>query len=195
MRLLVVGDSHCRNMYTAIKASHEHIRIMVVFKPTTIDQIADLILVQKRAAVIHFDPNFAVIHCGHNNIVEHPVHNRNPLYSQTVIDLQIQLAQDIQVFLPNCVMACSSIFPRTYKHASLLDPKEVTDYNKLAKRYGQRMRASCEINNIRFSLNNIFWKKISKSEEDPDNYLNDGLHLNSVALQAVGREWISSITY
>jgi hypothetical protein len=182
-------------MSAAIKKGHDHIQTMVVFKPTTIDQIADLILVKRRAAVIHFDPTFAIIHCGHNNIVEHPVHNRNPLYSQTVIDLQIQLAQDIQVFLPNCVMACSSIFPRTHTCASLLDPKEVADYNKLAKRYGQRMRASCEINNIRFSLNNIFWKKISKSEEDPDNYLIDGLHLNPEALQAVGREWITSITY
>ena len=193
MRLLIVGDSHCRKMKSAIKFHHSHIETMLVFKPRAIEEIADLILNVKRNAAIYFNPYQAIIHCGHNNIVPHPIHNLNPLFSQVVIDLQIQLAQDIQAFLPNCSMSCSAIYPRTYTASSKLNPTEVTDYNKLAKRYGQRLRASCLANKLCFSLNNIMWRKISKSEEESGFFLPDGLHLNPDGVRATGKEWIASL--
>jgi hypothetical protein len=148
MRLLIVGDSHCRHMQANMKISHSHIQTLVVFRPQAIEYIAESILNTRRNGAIEFDPDHVIIHCGHNNIVPHPVHNTNPLFSQSVIDLQIQLAQEIQIFLPNCTISCSTIYPRSFTDSSAMNKVAVADYNTIAKRYGQRLRASCIENNL-----------------------------------------------
>jgi hypothetical protein len=120
MRLLIVGDSHCRHMKANMKISHPHIQTLVIFRPQAIEFIAESILDTRRNEAIYFNPDHVIIHCGHNNIVPHPVHNTNPLFSQSVIDLQIQLAQEIQIFFTKLYIILLGYLPKNihglFKH-------------------------------------------------------------------------------
>ena len=51
------------------------------------------------------------------------------------------------------------------------------------------MRSTSTKMNILTMMNNPFWKKISKAEEDPDLYLPDGLHLNPEGKEALVKDW------
>jgi lysophospholipase L1-like esterase len=194
MRLLVIGDSHTREMDKFIKSCHPHIEIMLVTKARTTIQVITYFMVTKRTGAISFNPDWIVIHCGHNDVVHHHKFNQNPQFARTVAIQQVQFARNIQAIFPNATILCSSLYPRTSTPTANLNIDETTAYNRMAKRYGLRLRALSAPHNIKCSLNNVLWKKISKMEEAAELYSPDGLHLNKDGKKMVGSEWIQVFT-
>ena len=77
MRLLVVGDSHCRDLLKPLKLVDKHSTLMCVSVPSSIEDIAEH-YDDKFADILAFDPSIAVVHLGHNDLSYHHVHNPNP---------------------------------------------------------------------------------------------------------------------
>ena len=190
----MIGDSHTRDMDTAIKASHPNVEIMLVTKLRDINQITNHFMTSGFQPATAFNPTWIVIHCGHNDIVYHKLFNKNPQFARQVAIQQVQLALNIQTSFPHARVLCSRIYPRTASDSSNLDPVNTAAYNRAAKRYGTRLRTLTTPHNIRCSMNNVLWRRISKTEEAADQFRADGLHLTENGKQRVGNEWIQVIT-
>jgi hypothetical protein len=131
---------------------------------------------------------------GHNDLVYHPYHNLSPSNSSTVASETITFANEIHLNHPHSIIYVSAILPRSFTHKSLLTEPQVTAYNKIAKRHGQRARTYSSIAGYKCMINNSMWKNFSACIEHSNFYLKDGLHLNRVGQLALVSEWIEILT-
>ena len=195
IKVVIVGDSHCRGMDAALKASHPGIHTLSVIQPRGTLAIRESYRLAA-SSVTFFDPNFIFIHCGHNDLVFHPQHNLHPINSEETRARTLDLAEFIQSNHPNSKTIISALFPRTFTHRSPLPQEEVAAFNRLAKRHGQRLRAQASLlpRPITVSLNMPIWNRISKAEEVHDMFLKDGLHLTDTAKISIAGAWIKIIS-
>jgi hypothetical protein len=74
-----------------------------------------------------------------------------------------------------------------------MSDKERRSYNKLASRFGALTQSTCTKEGIRFMLNGVLWISVRQAKENPDFFLDDGLHLCKDGQEIVAREWISTV--
>ena len=192
MRLLLIVDSHCCELVDIFTELSDY-SVYTVFVPNDIASIT----LQYRSeiqAINQFRPEVTLIHMGHNDLVYHPSHNLSPSNSSTVASETITFANETHINHPHSIIYVSAILPRSYTRRSLLSEAQVTAYNKIAKRHGQRARTYSKIAGYKCMINNSMWKNISASIEHSDYYLKDGLHLNRVGQLALVSEWIQILT-
>jgi lysophospholipase L1-like esterase len=194
MRLLIIGDSHVREMDDCIRATHPHIEIMAVIKPRNTIQVIHHFNQHARAEALLFNPDWIALHAGHNDIVHHNKFNPNPQFARNVATQHVRFARNLQIIFPHATMLVSSIYPRTSTYTSNLSLPETGAYNRIAKRYGTRLRELSLPHNIKCSMNNILWRRISKAEEEAGLYSSDGLHLSIDGKTQVGIEWVNVFT-
>jgi hypothetical protein len=192
VRLLLVGDSHMRDMDFFVQAIRPTYSTFTVCIPSSIDDIMTAYR-SKFGNITTFDPEYCLLHMGHNELAYHPAHNVSPRQSRDVIRRTMAVAREIQTDFPTARIITSATFPRTTAYYSHLNPKEIRIYNKTAKRHGQRIRAASSPLNYESSMNNPLWKHISKYEEDPKYYRTDGLHLNPVGMLTIAKCWMEQI--
>jgi lysophospholipase L1-like esterase len=130
---------------------------------------------------------------GHNDIATHPVHNTHPDHAVQVMNRLMNFATQVNTDFPLIIICTSAIFPRTYTDHSTLDPESVSSYNRIAKRQGQRTRTEAKARGYKFSLNMSLWGKISKAEENPAHYTQDGLHLNDGGKELIAKAWLADL--
>jgi lysophospholipase L1-like esterase len=133
-------------------------------------------------AINIFDPDYTIIHMGHNDLAKHPYYNPRPLVSRDVSRMTINFART-EIFL-------SSVFPRTFTETSNLSETQVVKYNQTAKRHGQRLRTRATEVGYNCILTSILWQSISSATADPDHYLPDGLHLSVDGSKHIATEWL-----
>jgi lysophospholipase L1-like esterase len=193
MKLLLVGDSHCRELGPALTKHAPSTTTLTVFLPRNINAIT-LKYRTKIQTINSFRPDVVVVHLGHNDMVRHPIHNLIPSVSTVVASATIILANEIHLNHPYATIFISVIFPHTFTSTSLLSSPEISSYNKKAKRHGQRIRTFSTTAGYNCLINNVMWSKISNSIEEPSFFLLDGLHLNSTGQTAIVKEWLEEIT-
>jgi lysophospholipase L1-like esterase len=194
MRLMIVGDSHTRDMDTHIKTNYPHTDIMMVTKPRSTAEVIAYYMRHRQAEAVIFDPNWIIIHCGHNDVVQHHRFNKNPQFAGNVTTQQVLFARNLQAMFPTAVVMCSSLFPRTPTDTANLTMEDTSAYNRVAKRYGLRLRALTTPINIRCSLNMTLWTQVAKSKEAKELFSTDGLHLTNDGKVQIGVEWIKALT-
>jgi hypothetical protein len=150
---------------------------------------------QKLPNILQFNPSLAIVHMGHNDIVKHPYLNPFPTHPITVAAQIITFANELALNHPGIAIYNSSIYPRSCTSHSLLNVTEVSSYNKKAKHFGQTLRALSQQAGYDCFLNNILWRKISKSEEESTHYCQDGLHITKEARLLVATEIFSLIEH
>jgi lysophospholipase L1-like esterase len=194
LRILIVGDSHCRGMDNAIKTGRTQIQTFSVIFPRGTRAISGRYL-STLSHIRLFDPEIIFLHCGHNDLVYHASLNSFPINSQETRRLTLEFVQLLQQNHPLSKVIISALLPRTYKDNSSLQQDEVISFNKLVKRHGQRLRAeAANLNStITVTLNNPIWKHISKSEEMSNLYLPDGLHLTNEGKLSITASWFADI--
>jgi lysophospholipase L1-like esterase len=190
MRLLLIGDSHTREMNTHIQATHPDIDVMLVTVPRSITDITAHFMSHARPNAIVFFPHWIILHCGHNDVVVHKYYNKNPQFAGNVAIQQVQFAQTLQALFPSASVMCSSIFPRSFTDKTNLSSDDTAGYNKIAKRYGLRLRQLSTPHRIRCSLNMVMWTQVSRAKENKDLISTDGLHLKDAGKVQVGAEWV-----
>jgi lysophospholipase L1-like esterase len=158
-----------------------------------IDEVLDLFLRSAHTIQAYY-PVITIIHVGHNDLAYHPKKNPFPSLSIPTAAATIDLANSVQIRLPNTSIFLSAPFPRSPKEKSRMSPAAVQQYNYVAKRHGQRIRTQASRIGLSHILNNRTWKNITQAVADEDLYLPDGLHLNPDGQVAVVDEWITSIS-
>jgi lysophospholipase L1-like esterase len=182
-------------MDESLKKGRPHIKTYSVIYPrgtTAIGARYTSMLSSIRA----FDPDVIYLHAGHNDLVFHPTHNENPINSEEIRSLNIDLAILIQHNHPRAKIIISSLYPRTFTDSSILTEKEVGAFNRLAKRHGQRLRkeAGKKAPTILVAMNMPLWKHISISQEQSSHYMPDGLHIKKDGKLALANAWYKMIS-
>jgi lysophospholipase L1-like esterase len=147
----------------------------------------------KLQSIIAFNPDYTILHVGHNDLARHHHKNPRPLVSRDVTTLTINFANEVQANHPNTSIFLSSIFPRTFAKHSNLSEQQVNKYNETAKRHGLRLRSRATEAGYACILTSILWKTISNHKEDPQYYLLDGLHLTPDGSDKVALEWLRAV--
>jgi lysophospholipase L1-like esterase len=191
-RILILGDSHTREMNIAFKKFLPSCLTFIITVPSGLNAI-----ISKYRSILHhvtiFNPSVVIIHAGHNDIVFHHHHNPHPRNPRTVTDEILQLVDELCSNHPAIRPFISSIFPRTYTARSYLPEQEITPYNKKIKRHGQHLLSITEDTITTTLLNMCLWHRISSACEDPEPFDEDGLHLTKKGKLTVVHEWLSTI--
>ena len=193
--ILILADSHGRDLDSALKLINPEVHTFSIIHPR------GTLAISARyqsciSSVISFRPAYIILHCGHNDLVFHPHLNTDPINSQTTRTHTTNLAQLLQLNHPNSTIVISAMFPRSFKHKSLLLQEEVSAFNRLAKRHAQRLRSEASLLPIpiKVCLNMAIWNRISKAEEKAQLFLPDGLHLTDTGKREIASGWLRDIS-
>jgi hypothetical protein len=192
LRILILGDSHTREMNAAFKKLLPSCLTYTITVPRGLQEIIHNYH-SSLPQINTFDPSTVIIHAGHNDIVYHHRHNLNPCNPRVITDLTLHLVDELSINHPGIQPYISSIFPRTFTTRSYLPQVEITPYNKKVKRHGQHLKTVTRDMPTKCLLNNCLWYRISSSTENPVHFDLDGLHLTNEGKESVVREWISII--
>ena len=140
MRLLIVGDSHCRDMETMVVDIMDH--YAQVSSVIVGGQTLPIIMKYRDSLqkIIEFDPNYVLLHLGHNELARHPTKNTVPSISRYIATQTLSFAREISSNFPNATLCISAIFPRTFTRRSYLSISEVSKFNKDVDRHALRIR-------------------------------------------------------
>jgi lysophospholipase L1-like esterase len=192
MKLAIIGDSHCREMEAHIKSQFKDLRVLNIIRGRNTSSVIRFYQASLQK-VIMFDPDFILLHVGHNDMARHPTLNPHPKDSTQTTTITMIFARILQTNHPFATVRISAMFPRTHTPASLLSPTEVSKFNRDAKRHALRLRAEAILLNIEVSMNNTIWKRISKTLEESTFYLPDGYHLNDAGKLSISTAWMKDL--
>jgi lysophospholipase L1-like esterase len=192
MHLLLVGDSHCRNMSKFIQQLNRSVIVYTVMVPDQLDPIINQYR-NELQYIVNFDPDTVLLHAGHNDMAKHSYHNPIPTVSRDAVPNLIDFALDIQANFPRAKMILSSILPRKATHRSSLNSENTDKYNKLAVRYGLRLRKAANTHHFHTSLNMFMWRRVYKYDVNNHFLDDDGLHMNESGKIQLATSWVNSI--
>ena len=193
MQLILIGDSHCRDLARPFQINFPSHRCYNIKVGGQMDAIMDKYR-YKITTITNLNPDYIIIHMGHNNIVHHPIHNRSPQMAKQVAENNIEFANEIRLNHPNATTYVSTIFPRSFTSSSAISLPAVKDYNNIAKRHGKRIRSLADATGLKSFINNISWHKISIAKEDSTMYQADGLHLNPTGCKKILIAWMKILS-
>jgi lysophospholipase L1-like esterase len=191
-RILIVGDSHCKELDLMITAKYPNIQSLALVRGGNIQAVLRHFIHNAQIALA-FDPTTTIIHVGHNNLAYHPTKNPHPFLSRRTATDTINLATQIQNFLPHSVITLSAVLPRSPKERSSMNETATKQYNKVAKKHGQRIRTEARRAGYHHLINSCMWRCISQAIEEESLYRSDGLHLNTTGKSILTQSWINNI--
>ena len=196
MRLLVIADSHGKEMGPILSRE-------IKFVNPDIDLTMFHVIRGRSISVIRgeyrrrldeirrFAPEKVLIHCGHNNMVKHNVFNRDPEFITAVVHMLMELVVEVRAHFPLIRVYVSTLLPR--KASRNMSPTQASQYNRLAKRFGQHMLSNQGVHNYVAVLNRPFWLRISLVEPNGVLLSSDGLHVTDVGREQLARLWLIAL--
>jgi lysophospholipase L1-like esterase len=192
MKLLILGDSHCRDMDQYIKAINSSISVLVISAGDQLPTIRFRYRLQL-AQIRSFNPDFVILHAGHNDMTYHQIFNHIPCISRDVTRELTSFATEIKRNFQLANIILSSILPRMDSPHSSLTPENTVKYNNLAVRHGLRLRSAAQRLGFPTNLDMFMWARVYKTEVNTKYLLPDGLHLNELGQKELAASWVSSV--
>jgi hypothetical protein len=178
--ILIVGDSHCRELDEIITKTYKKVKVYVVSVGRQTDEIMAA-YTSELEAITAFEPDTVILHSGHNELAYHRTKNLTPKDSTQTTAIIINAAAVLKMNHPNSLIIVSSVFPRLLTFKSSLRQLDLAHYNSTAERHGRRLKAEAKKNELHAFLNNFLWKSKQLKTVKCHHYLRDGLHLNDKA--------------
>jgi lysophospholipase L1-like esterase len=191
-RLLLIGDSHTREIGLDFKKNLPSCLVFTVSVPQGLDEIIDRYHINL-PHILNFNPTLLILHAGHNDINYHHKHNLHPINPRVLTQQLLHFTSEVVMNHPNIRPIISSIFPRTHTDRSYLTSEQVVSYTKKVKRHGQHLVTVTNNLNVTPLVNNCLWLHVNSSIKDPEPFDSDGLHLSKVGRNTVAAEWVSVI--
>jgi hypothetical protein len=138
-----------------------------------------------------FNPDRVLIHAGHNNMVQHDVFNRSPLFITAVVHMLLELAVEVRASFPNIRIFISTLLPR--KSSRRTSNLEASQYNRLCKRFGQHLLSNETAYSFVTVLNRPFWLRISLAEPNGALLSPDGLHVTNTGREVLAELWLNAL--
>ena len=188
MRLLYISSSHGRGMDLALSNVNCSINVMPLWLPHgrvgTIHRLVD----NEKTKICSFDPDFIIIHLGHNDVNHHPQENPHPTSVLVMLDGVVELVDRLKALVPLAIVFFSAIFPRCSTPSFVNE--SCRRYNQLAhKIVPSSKKKGLEVIKSPSEL----WT--SRTRGNKDFYMHDGLHLNEEGKRAVATKWLDTIFY
>ena len=191
-KLLIVGDSHCRELEDVIAKSYPNVKTCVIWLGQQTDNIM-LAYTKELNRITDFQPDFILLHTGHNEIAYHKYKNVTPKDSTQTTSITISAALLLKSNHPKATIIISSIFPRLLTFKSSLRQLDLSHYNRTAERHGRRLHTEAKKVGITVFKNNFMWRSKSDVLVKSHLFLLDGLHLNDEAKEYVTTRWLNQI--
>jgi hypothetical protein len=188
-RIMIVGDSNCRDLDKTLDDHFPNVRIYVISVGAQTDQVMMEYNRCKTQAYL-FDPNFVVLHTGHNDLAYHRFKNTCPKDSTQTTKLTLDAATVIGTNHPNATMIVSAVFPRALSFKSPMRQLDLQHFNRTAARHTRRLAAEARETDITIFMNNFMWKKKADLIPKTQLFLQDGLHLSTPAKKYLVTKWL-----
>jgi hypothetical protein len=194
MKILIVGDSHCRDLDKLVdnKDPDAQIQIYII----SVGGNTDAIMFQYRAElprIITFGPEYIVVHTGNNEMGYHATKNPSPKDSTETTLITIQVANILQANHPLATIVLSAALPRILSRSSPFTYEDLTHYNSTVKRHANRLRSEAAKVNFDTFLNNLLWKNKKALLVKTQHFMPDGLHLTLTAKKYLINDWITRL--
>jgi hypothetical protein len=190
MKLMIVADSHGRDLQSIIKRLEPDWNILVIWlgqKTSLLRQYYD----GRLSEILAYNPDSIVLHSGHNDVAFHVRYNCEPIGIVELLPEVMDFKGYLQVNHPSATIYWSSLFPRT--QAGNFNMEQTGIYNRKAKRYMESLRSASNSENFGRLLNQVLWKSIKKCVEDPKYFDGGGLHLNATGKESICVAWIAEL--
>ena len=152
MRLLLVADSHGREMGSVIRGINKEWTVLTVRVSSQTAAVRERYL-QRLSEIRQFEPEAIVLHVGHNDISHHAYYNPDPKHVKDFFPAILEFVGLLQGNHPSARVFYSSVFPRST--GPNMNDKNRHSYNKLASRFGALTQSTCMREGI--SLNILPW--------------------------------------
>jgi hypothetical protein len=191
MRVLLLGDSHCREMdiLLPVNASTNTVKLYVI----SVGGTTAAIMTKYHSSlpeVNNFGPDSIILHSGNNELGYHPTKNLNPRDSTQTTAILLAAAHVLKLNHPQAIIVLSAAFPRLLSRSSHFTFEDLTHYNDTARRHSNRLRSEAKKVHFHTLLNNIMWKNKDSLLVKTHFFLEDGLHLTNDAKKLVIADWI-----
>jgi hypothetical protein len=139
-----------------------------------------------------FNPEWAIVHLGHNDVVYHPVRNLTPHHFFEIIPELMGYMNQMDGLLPGCKVIYSTMFPRSegpYLEAEcILTMNYYTVYL-----FGKSVQEKCSVSGRMYTLNTGLWFSPREGRHHAVYFMPDGVHLNNLGKDEVARGWIRAV--
>jgi hypothetical protein len=191
MRLLIVSDSHGRGVEDIVRRDNKDWSVMTVWVGAQLEHVKAKHYAQMQE-IYEFNPAYAILHVGHNDIMYHPQHNDSPKHIKYYFPEVVEFLQLLQGNHPLTKVFYSTIFPRSEGYD--LSVVEKRNYNVLAGRFGVRAKSTCLREGVGFIQNSCLWTSLRQCEESSEMISSGGLHLSKAGQTNLVKEWLGTIT-
>ena len=190
MKLLLVGDSHCRELNEIFAELTSSITTYTVFVPRNINTIT-LKYRTEIQSINAFRPDVIVIHLGHNDLCYHSVCNQQPMSIDEFMGILETFLLKIRIDFPQSRIMYSSLLPRSV--GPRMGFAQHLLYNLMAISFADQARARLNSLGYDFVSNESLWYSKQEGIEHPIFFGADGLHLRAVGQEFVARGWIEAL--
>ena len=191
MKLLIVADSHGRDLQGIIKRLEPDWDILVIWlgqKTSLLRQYYD----GRLSEILAYNPDTIILHSGHNDVAFHVRYNREPIGIVELFPEVMDFREYLQANHPRASIYLSSLFPRT--ESGNFNIEQTGIYNRMAKRYMETVRSAANSGNFGRLLNRVLWKSVKKCIEIPEYFDRGGLHLNATGKESICAAWIADLS-
>jgi hypothetical protein len=143
MRILLIAYSHGRDMGVKLNNVGRRNTILPIYVGRKLS-VVDALYTSKIAQIRNFHPEVVIVHCGHNDVMAHPVYNTHPQHIKYFVPVLVSFCNKIREDHPGARIYLSSIYPRSIGYHFSEDSRQ--KYNKLAFRYGELLRSATNRN-------------------------------------------------
>jgi hypothetical protein len=194
MKLLLLGDSHCREMDELLtsKFPATEVSLYVVSVGGNTEAIMNK-YVSNLHKINAFNPDHIILHSGNNELAYHPTKNPNPKDSTQTTKIVLDAAAVLRSNHPQANVVLSAAFPRLLSKSSPLNFQDLLHYNNTAKRHSNRLNSEAANLNFPTLMNNLMWKSKANLQVKTHLFLPDGLHLTDEAKRMVIIDWVDRL--
>jgi lysophospholipase L1-like esterase len=192
VKLLLLGDSHCRDMDRMIPTTTPATQMYVVSVGGNTEAIMNKYMASLGAINV-FDPDHIVLHSGNNEIGYHWTKNPFPKDSTQTTKTLLDAACVLRSNHPKARIVLSAAFPRLLSKSSPFTFEDLTHYNRTAQRHSKRLKNEAAKLDFDVLMNNIMWKKKADLLVKTHLFLEDGLHLTDSAKKMIVSDWIQRL--
>ena len=115
MRLLLLADSHGKEMRPVISGQARLLDPPLCIEQYHVVRGRSIEIIRgdfrrQLAEIVAFRPDHVLVHAGHNNMVQHNVFNRNPLFITAVVHMLLELVVEVRATFPVAKIFISTLY-------------------------------------------------------------------------------------